>query len=172
MCCHPGFVVPSIYYSQSRFSIILKGSRIFQTVNEHWLQLQVTSCISFYKSQPVSLSLLSIKYCEITIFDLTFLNYLKDMCTNIHTHTHHFLLSFLIANVCVCAQSCLTLCDSKDWSPPGSSVHGIFQAKILEWVAIPFSRGSFQPRDQIFTSCISCIGRRILYHYATWEAPC
>ena len=39
MCCHPGFVVPFIYYRQSRFSIILKGSRIFQTVNEHWLQL-------------------------------------------------------------------------------------------------------------------------------------
>ena len=108
MCCHPGFVVPSIYYRQSRFSIILKGSRIFQTVNEHRLQLQVSSCISFYKSWPVSLSLLSIKYCEITIFDLTFLNYLKDMCTNTHTHTHTSFLVFSLLTVCVCAQSCLT----------------------------------------------------------------
>ena len=40
---------------------------------------------------------------------------------------------------CVCAQLCLTLCDPVDCSPPGSSVHGIFQARILEWVAIPFS---------------------------------
>ena len=43
------------------------------------------------------------------------------------------------------AQSCLTLCDPVDCSPPGSSVHGILQARILEWVAISFSRGSFQP---------------------------
>ena len=49
---------------------------------------------------------------------------------------------------CVRAQSCLTLCNSMDCSLPGSSVHGIFQARILEWVALPFSRGSFQPRDR------------------------
>ena len=46
-------------------------------------------------------------------------------------------------------------------SPSGPSVHGISQARILEWVAISFSRGSSQPRDQ---TCISCNGRRILYH--------
>ena len=40
-------------------------------------------------------------------------------------------------------QSCLTLCDPMDCSPPGSAVHGILQARILEWVAISFSRGSF-----------------------------
>jgi len=44
-------------------------------------------------------------------------------------------------------QSCLTLCDPMDYSPPGSSVHGILQARILEWVAMPFSRRSSQPRD-------------------------
>ena len=44
-------------------------------------------------------------------------------------------------------QSCLTLCNPTDYSPQGSSVHGILQAKILGWVAIPFSRGSSQPRD-------------------------
>ena len=44
-------------------------------------------------------------------------------------------------------QSCPTLCDPMDCSPPGSSIHGIFQARILEWVAILFSRGSSQPRD-------------------------
>ena len=46
------------------------------------------------------------------------------------------------------AQSCQTLCDPIDYSPPGSSVYRILQASILEWVAIPFSRGSSQPRDQ------------------------
>ena len=46
------------------------------------------------------------------------------------------------------AQSCLTLCDPMDFRPPGFSVLGILQARILEWVATSFSRGSFQPRDQ------------------------
>ena len=50
--------------------------------------------------------------------------------------------------VLVDTQSCLTLCDPMDCSPPGSSVHGIPQARILEWVAMPFSKGSSQPRDR------------------------
>ena len=49
-------------------------------------------------------------------------------------------------------QSCVTLCDSKDCSPPGSSVHEILQARILEWVAISFSRGFSQHRDQTHIS--------------------
>ena len=57
-----------------------------------------------------------------------------------------------------------------DCSLPGSSVHGIFQARILEWVAISFSRGSSRPRDQIHITCISHIGRQILYHCTTLEA--
>ena len=68
---------------------------------------------------------------------------------------------------CVCAkslQSCLTLCDSMDYSPPGSSVHGILQARTLEWVATPSCRGSSQPRDGTLVSYVTCIGRRGLYH--------
>ena len=67
------------------------------------------------------------------------------------------------------AQSCPTLCDPLDCSPPGSSVHGIFQARILEWVAISYSRGSSWPRDQTRVSCISCLTGG-LHHQATWEA--
>ena len=67
-------------------------------------------------------------------------------------------------------QPCLTLCNTVDSSPPGSSVHGILQARKLEWVAITSSRGSSQPRDQTCTFCDSCIGRLILHHWATWEA--
>ena len=51
------------------------------------------------------------------------------------------------------AESCLTLCNPMDCSPPGFSVHGILQARILEWITIPFSRGSSQPRDQTWVSC-------------------
>ena len=53
------------------------------------------------------------------------------------------------------AQSCLTLCDPMDCSRPGSSVHGILQARILEWVAISFSRGSSRLRDRTQVSCIA-----------------
>ena len=72
--------------------------------------------------------------------------------------------------VCVWAQSCLTLCDSMDCSLPEASVRGIFQARILEWVAIPFSRGSSWPRDWTRVSCVSSItGTWILHHSTTWE---
>ena len=53
------------------------------------------------------------------------------------------------------ARSCPTLCDPMDGSLPGSTVHGILQARILEWAAISFSRGSSQPRDQTQVSCIA-----------------
>ena len=56
------------------------------------------------------------------------------------------------------AQSCPTLCDPMDCSPAGSSVNGIFQARILEWVAMSFSRGSSRPRDQTWVS--HTVGRR------------
>ena len=75
-----------------------------------------------------------------------------------------------IFRVRVCAQSCPALCDPMDCSPPGSSVHGISQARIQAWVAIPFSRGSSRPRDQTHVSCISCISRQILYHCTTCKA--
>ena len=60
-----------------------------------------------------------------------------------------------------------TLCDPRDRSLPGSTIHGILQARILKQVAMPSSRGSSQPRDQTFISWVSWIGRQILYrqHY-------
>ena len=57
--------------------------------------------------------------------------------------------------MCITGSSCLTLCDPVNCSLPGSSVHGILQARILEWVAIPFSRGSLQPRDWTWVSQIT-----------------
>ena len=65
-------------------------------------------------------------------------------------------------------QSCLTLCDPMEYSPPGSSVHGILQARVLEWVAMPSSRGSSQPRGW---TQVSCIGRSGFFTASTtWEA--
>ena len=67
---------------------------------------------------------------------------------------------------CVCAKSlqlCPTLCNPMDYSPPGSSVHGVLQAGILEWVAMPSSRGSSRLRDRTQISYVSCIGRWVPY---------
>ena len=63
------------------------------------------------------------------------------------------------------------LCDSVDYRPPGSSVHGILQAGVLECIAMPSSRGSSQPRDGIHVSYISCIGWQILYLQCHLQSP-
>ena len=92
---------------------------------------------------------------------------------SIHVDKMNLDLSFIqfirINSIWVCrskmsevAQLCPALCDPMDYSLPGSSVHGIFQAEILEWVAISFSRGSSQPRDWTQVSCI--VGR----HFIVW----
>ena len=79
-------------------------------------------------------------------------------CRRIVYHLSHqgslwiFWLSVHLSEV---AQSCPALCDPVDRSPPGSSVHGISQARTLEWFAIPFSRGSSQPGDRTQVSCIA-----------------
>ena len=74
-------------------------------------------------------------------------------------------------SVYVLIQQCLTLCDSMDCSPPGSSVPGSLQVRILEWVAMPFSKGSSQPRNQTYLSYVSGIGRSCLYHQCHPKSP-
>ena len=65
-------------------------------------------------------------------------------------------------------QSCLSFWDTMDCSPPGSSVRGILQARIVDWVAMPSSRGSSQPRDQ---TQVSCTASRFFTNWATGEVP-
>ena len=74
-------------------------------------------------------------------------------------------VSHIVSSICACMsiQLCLTLTDPMDCSLPGSSVHGILQARILVLGAIPFSRGSSQPKE-IGISFVPCIDRQILYH--------
>ena len=77
--------------------------------------------------------------------------------------------------LCVCVFECVHFviqscpCNPMNCSLPGSSVHGILQARILEPVAISDSRGSSRPKGLTRISCVSCIGQRVLYHWATWE---
>ena len=79
-----------------------------------------------------------------------------------------------LIQLCACIvkllQSCWTLLDPTDHRPPDSAVYRILQPRILEWVAMPSSRGSSWPRGQTSVSHVSCIGWRILYHWATRKA--
>ena len=78
-----------------------------------------------------------------------------------------FPLAICFTHVLV-VQLCPTVCNPMDSSPSGSSVHGILQTRIMEWVASPFSRGSSRPRDR---TCVSCIAGRFFTTWATREAP-
>ena len=81
-------------------------------------------------------------------------------------------ISVVSISCCVCcllAQPCLTLCDPMNCNLPGSSVHGISQARILERVSISYSRGSSWPRDWTRVFCFSSVGRQFLYHFTTWS---
>ena len=78
-------------------------------------------------------------------------------------------------HICECLhakllQSRLTLCDSMDWSPPGSSVYGILQGKILKWVAMPSSRGSSWPRNWTVSHKSPALADRFFTTSTTWEA--
>ena len=87
-------------------------------------------------------------------------------CSGSHPHLSSILQASSLTCVCVCH---VQLCDPMDCSLPGSSIHGIFQARILEWVAISFARASSRPRDWTCVSCISCIGRWVLYQVSLIE---
>ena len=80
-----------------------------------------------------------------------------------------FEIRSILRRCCLVTKSCPILCDHINFSLPGSSVHGISQARVSELVATSSSRGSSWPKE--WTS-VSCIGRRILYHQATREDPC
>ena len=82
----------------------------------------------------------------------------------------------LVSRMCVCVhakslQSCPTLCCPMDCGPPGTSVHGILQARILERIAMPSSSRASGPRGRTCISHVSCIGRRVLHHQRHLGSP-
>ena len=96
-----------------------------------------------------------------------------DMCFNWKSHTNMKKRNARLPYVCVL--SCFSLvwhCDPMDCSLPGSSVHGILQARVLEWVVMSFSRGLSWPKDRTCISFLSCIGRQILYRLHHLELHC
>ena len=98
-----------------------------------------------------------------------FLSSLLEALQFYFSHLGHWSTLILVSVLCVLSHVWLF---ATPWTcnPPGTSVHGVFQARILEWVIIFYSRRSSWPRDQTCVCCISCIGRQIVYHCTTWKA--
>ena len=128
--------------------------------------LSFVSLISLYDVQLLTLLIFSVyfllhfAFIQFLVFYFIFFSFcvvdlqccVSLMCTAkwfgyIYICIYSYIFIFLYM-LCLVAQSCLTLCDAMGCSPPGSSVHGILQARILEWIAMPSSRGSSQHRDR------------------------
>ena len=89
-----------------------------------------------------------------------FLKYIMHVLRHFPAFSISIVVVYLLSHVQL-------FCNPRDFNLPGSSVHEISQARILEWVDISFSRGSSWPKDW---TGISCVGGQILYHWATWDA--
>ena len=132
----------------------------FQGLNSCMWQVLLSwaVCIQTTYHYHRTLFLLLIFFGVQLIYTIILVSAIQHSASVIHRHT----------GCVVCCvkslQSCPTLCDPMDHSPPGSSIHGILQARIPEWVAMLSSRGSSQPKDQTCISYTSCIGRWVLYH--------
>ena len=149
-------------WTQYQICILLNLAKDITLTGNHkthvctrWLQL------NFHASNPQDVLLLNAQICS-------------SKSTSVpHPPPEMFIkisglyLKFVCVCVCVCAKSlrsCPTLCNPVDCSPPSSSVHGVLQARTMEWVVISYSRVSSWPRDQDCISYVSCIGRWVLYH--------
>ena len=145
--CPPPTNLLSTLFLESYFLNINLTITLFRTCL--WLHITLkTEVPKFHKSQWLCIAVIS----------------LSALWLKRNTYLFDLLSNEVCVCVCVCAQSCPALHDPLDCNPPGSSVHGIFQARILEWVAIFCPRGSSRPTDQTHVFFISCIVRWILYH--------
>ena len=106
-----------------------------------WKKMRTIDCF-----QDLELLLKILKFCSLLRVPIFVVSVCRISYFLIEAESLH--------SVCV-SQLCPILFDPMDCSPPGSSLHGIFRARMLEWIAISFSRGSFRPRDQTQVSCIA-----------------
>ena len=161
----PLLVIPflmTLFLLQTYFLLLLSLSKhSFQDFSLHWC-LECQSFISFHEDGPLvssclllhrqCLSFLSPSHLDTNSSGLqrAYCLLMQPPCLSLF-----FCRGVKLSVLCLVAQSCLTFCDPIYCSPPGASVHGIFQARMLEWVAMPSSRGSSQPRDPTEVSCIA-----------------
>ena len=145
--CHPLLLLPSIF---PRIMVFSNESVLCNRWPKYWsVSFSISPCNEYS-------GLISFR---IDCFDL--LQFRTLVC--------HLLPTQSVKVKVLVAQPHPTLCDPMDSSSPGSSVYGIFQAWIPQWVAISYSRGPSQARDWTHFFCVSCIGRQILYYFITWD---
>ena len=169
--CHP-LLLPSI----------LPSIRVLS--NELALCIRWSMCWSFSISPSNDYS--GLISCRIDWFGLLAVRGLSRVFSSTRIRKHQFsgTQSSLWSNCHICIQllkkpsccarslqSCPILCDPMDSSPPGSSVHRLLQASILEWVAMPFSRGPSRSKDGSDISSVCCTGKRVLYHEHRLASP-
>ena len=124
--------------------------------------------VKLYSHHEKKMAVWIIQWTSVTGFCMT-LTSLSSWVTWITRSGGHFLGCSVCVLSCFMLHACPTLCNPMDCGWPGSSVQGILQERILEWVAMPSSRESSQLWDQTWVSYISCIDRWVLSHRATWE---
>ena len=152
---HLNSALPRSY--KDMFQFIIQGLSFELSNSHHCLRLPLPPLVGVFISHPFPLE-----------YELSILWESSPSYLIMYPHSPIKYLSQQSENESEVAQSCETLCDPVDCSPPGSSVLGILQARILQWVAISFSRGSSRPRDRTQVSRIA--GRRFNL-WATGEAP-
>ena len=148
----------------------MEGEKFFLQERQEWAEGAETSGIppALTHVQPPHLSVSPTAGTFVTVCWTSTETSLSSVCTDyIRVYSWRGALSGLCVHelyLCWVVSNSLRT----SWtSPPGSSVHGIFQARILQWVAISSSRGSSQPRDRTY---VSCIGRQTVYPWVTWES--
>ena len=152
-----------LQYSNQNIEMNIKISELWpqqRDCNMFYIILSYTVLFYIYVSLP--------KF-DLLIFLCGIAKYVKDKTLG---RKLNLWTIFSVNNYFMCVtwvQLCPTLCDPMDCSPPGSSDPGIFQARILEWVAISYSRVSSWPRDQTCMTCVSCIAGKFFTHWATQE---
>ena len=145
--CFSGNILISLFWRMTLLDSWLTGVFFFSYL-ALWICISpcFLACKASDEKSNYNISVGLFLDCSVLLTDMAFLG---QYC---------IVLITIILYVCMCVlvtQSCLTLCDPTDCSLPGFSVHGILQAAILEWIAIPFSRGTSQPRDRTLVSCIT-----------------
>ena len=148
---HPGIEPGSLVLADRFFTIW--ATRETQVFNLAMLLSYVILGILVNPSEPVSSSVV-----------------LRNQLTNVKFLSQYLSHHKHSLEMCLHDQSCPTVWSPMDCSLLGSPVYEVFPARIQEWIVISSSRRSSQPRDQTHVSCSSCIGRQILYHWATREA--